>query len=166
MHDVQWQIEHAGNSRTAPRATGAMPRAARGTRMRVNLLLSIVVWMLLAIPIPGLSDEIQKMTVAQLVDKCTSTDLNSAAFCNGLATGVLNQLQANGLIFGAQALGIFTSADTNKVLKFVGSACGNIEPETALIAFINWAKIHPELRGYHGITGVATAIKQAWPCKE
>jgi hypothetical protein len=134
--------------------------------MRIKLLLPIGLWTLLAIPIPGLSGEIQKMTVAQLLDKCTMADPNSAAFCNGLANGVLNQLQTNGLISNAPALGISISDETRKVLKFVGSACGTIEPEMALMAFINWAKIHPEFRNHHGITGVATAISQAWPCKE
>ncbi len=107
------------------------------------------------------------MTVAQLVDKCSSADPNSAAFCNGLATGVLNQLQVNGLIYKAAALGIAaTSDETRKVLRLTGAACGTIEPELALMAFINWAKIHPERRSFHGISGVATAISRAWPCKE
>jgi hypothetical protein len=122
--------------------------------------------MLLAIPISASSDEIQKMTVAELADKCTTVDPNSAAFCNGLVNGVLNQLQTNGLIFSAAALGIVAISDeARNVLRFTGAACGAIEPKMALMAFINWAKIHPEFRGHHGITGVATAIGQAWPCK-
>jgi len=77
------------------------------------------------------------------------------------------QLQTNGLFFSAAALKIAPLNEyTRKVLEFVGVSCGPIEPQMALMAFINWAKIHPEFRGYHGITGVATAIGQAWPCKE
>jgi hypothetical protein len=80
---------------------------------------------------------------------------------------VLNQLQTNGLFFSMAALrNAALSEDTRKVLDFVGAACGAIEPKMALMAFINWAKIHPEVQGHHGITGVATAIAQAWPCKE
>ena len=135
--------------------------------MRVKFLLAIGV-LLPAIPIPASSDEIQKMTVAELVDKCTAADPNSAAFCIGLTNGVLNQLQANGLIFNlGRPLGVAAvSDDTRKALKSAGVACGPIEPKMALMAFINWAKIHPEFRGHHGITGVATAIGQAWPCRE
>ena len=134
--------------------------------MPAKFTLPIGVLMLLAIPIPASSDEIQGMTVAELVDKCTAADPNSAAFCNGLVNGVLSQLQTNGLIFSAAALGaVAISDEARKVLNFTGAACGTIEPKMALMAFINWAKIHPEFRGYHGITGVATAIGQAWPCK-
>jgi hypothetical protein len=134
--------------------------------MRETLLLSINVLMLLAIAIPASSDEIQKMTVAELVEKCTTADPTPAAFCNGLAAGVLNQLQANGLIFNMEALGLGAiTDDTRKILKTAGAACGAIEPKLALMAFINWAKFHPEFHRYNGITGVATAIGQAWPCK-
>jgi len=123
--------------------------------------------MLLAIPMLASSEEIQKMTVAELVNKCTTADPNSAAFCNGLVNGVLNQLQTNGLIFSVAALGKVAIGDeARKVLKFTGAACGAIEPRVALMAFINWAKVHPEFDGHHGISGVATAIGQAWPCEE
>jgi hypothetical protein len=134
--------------------------------MRVKLLPSINVLMLLAITIPASADEIQKMTVEELVGKCSTADPTSAALCNGLAAGVLNQLQANSLIFNMEALGLVAiSDDTRKILKSTGAACGAIEPKMALMAFINWAKIHPEFTRYNGITGVATAIGQAWPCK-
>jgi hypothetical protein len=87
--------------------------------------------------------------------------------CNGLVNGILNQLQTNGLIFSVAALSnVAISDDTRKVLNFTGAACGTIELKMALMAFINWAKVHPEFRGKHGITGVATAIGQAWPCNE
>jgi hypothetical protein len=96
--------------------------------MLVKLPLPISVLMLLAISIPASSDEIQKMTVAELVDQCTRADPNSAAFCNGLATGVLNQLQTNGLFFSAAALKIAPLNEyTRKVLEFVGAACGTID---------------------------------------
>jgi hypothetical protein len=131
---------------------------------RVMLFVSIAVWVQ---PRVALSDDTQKMTVADLADKCTSADRNSAAFCNGLVNGVLNQLQTNGLSYTVAALrNAAISDEARVVLKYVGSACGAIEPDLALMAFINWAKVHPEFRGYHGITGVATAIKQAWPCKK
>ena len=137
--------------------------------MRVKLVLPISFLMLLAIPMLALSDEIQKMTVAELVNKCTTADPNSAAFCNGLVNGVLNQLQlqSNGLIFSFASLYKVTISDeVRKLLEFTGAACGAIEPKMALMAFINWARIHPEFSGHHGINRVATAIGQAWPCKE
>ena len=135
--------------------------------MLVKPILPISFLLLLAIPSLAASDEIQKMTVAELVNKCTMADPNSAAFCNGLVNGVLNQLQTNGLIFSFAALHKVPIGDeTRKFLKLTGAACGVIEPQMALMAFLDWAKIHPELSGRHGITGVATAIGQAWPCKE
>ena len=89
--------------------------------MRVKLILPISFLMLLAIPMLASSDEIQKMTVAELVNKCTTADPNSAAFCNGLVNGVLNQLQTNGLIFSVAALGKATIGDeARKVLEFIG----------------------------------------------
>jgi hypothetical protein len=135
--------------------------------MRVKLFRAIGVLMLVAVPISASSDEVQQMTVAQLLDKCTSADQNSAAFCDGLANGVLNQLQANGLYLNMATLRVgVISEDTRKVLKSAGAVCGAVEPKMALMAFISWARIHLEFGGYHGITGVATAIAQAWPCKE
>ena len=89
--------------------------------MRAKLLLLNNVLMLLATTIPASSDEIQKMTVAELVEKCTTADPTSAAFCNGLAAGVLNQLQANGLFLNMQALRLSAiSDDTRKILKSAG----------------------------------------------
>ncbi|OIQ67766.1 hypothetical protein GALL_506520 [mine drainage metagenome] len=127
--------------------------------MRLKRILPTSFLMLLATPMLASSDEIQKMTVAELVNKCTTADPNSAAFCNGLVNGVLNQLQTNGLIFSVGALRKGTIGDeARKVLEFTGTACGAIEPKMALMTFINWAKIHPEFSGRHGITGVATAI--------
>ena len=135
--------------------------------MAAKHTLSISFLMLLAIPPLASSDETQRMTVADLAGKCSSAEPTSAAFCNGLATGVLNQLQANSLIFNMQALGLVgIGDDTRKILKIAGAACGAIEPKMALLAFINWAKIHPEFGRNNGINGVATAIGQAWPCKE
>src|SRR5438874_4674171 len=110
------------------------------TRMRVKLFRSICVLMLLSIPVSASCDEAQMMTVEQLVDKCTTAEC--AAFCMGLATGVLSQLQGNGAFFQAVRL----SDETRKVLKFAGIACGVIEPKLALMAFVDWAKIHPESR--------------------
>jgi Rap1a immunity proteins len=127
--------------------------------MRLKLLLPIGA-LILSIPTPASCDEAQKMTVEQMVDKCSAADSNSAAFCIGLATGVLSQLQGKGAFFR------IASDETRNVLKVAGVACGAIEPKLALMAFIGWAKIHPELRGYNGIVGISTAIEQAWPCGE
>jgi len=137
------------------------------TPMRVKLLRPVGALMLLLFPAWASSNEMQKMTVEELVGKCTAADQSSAAFCSGLATGVLNQLQANGVYLNIATLRIGAiSDDTRKALKSAGAVCGAVEPEVALMAFISWAKIHPEFRRYNGITGVATAIAQAWPCKE
>ena len=107
------------------------------------------------------------MTVAELVDKCTTADQNSAAFCDGLATGVLNQLQSNGAWLNFVALHVGAISDhTRKIPKSAGAVCDAVEPKIALMAFIDWAKIHPEFRRYNGVTGVATAIAQAWPCNK
>jgi hypothetical protein len=135
--------------------------------MRVNAVLPISFLLLLAIPTLASSDEIQKLTVAELADKCTTTDVSSAAFCSGLATGVLNQLLVSGAFFGAMAIRREPlSEDMHLVLKYTATACGEIEPKMALMAFINWARLHPEFQRQNGIMGVATAIGQAWPCKE
>jgi hypothetical protein len=107
--------------------------------MRVKLFRAIGVLMLVAVPISASSDEVQQMTVAQLLDKCTSADQNSAAFCDGLANGVLNQLQANGLYLNMATLRVgVISEDTRKVLKSAGAVCGAVEPKMALMAFISW----------------------------
>jgi Rap1a immunity proteins len=118
--------------------------------------------LILSIPTPASCDEAQKMTVEQMVDKSSAADSNSAAFCIGLATGVLSQLQGKGAFFQAAIL----SDETHKVLKVAGVACGAIEPKLALTAFVDWAKVHPELRGNNGIAGISKAIEQAWPCRE
>jgi hypothetical protein len=89
------------------------------------------------------------------------------ALCDGLINGVLNQLQTNGLILSGAVLHRAPIGDeARQVLKFTGAACGVIEPKLALIAFLDWAKAHPELGRRHGISGVASAIEQVWPYKE
>ena len=111
---------------------------------------------------PAASDESQIMTVAQLAAKCSTSDASAAAFCLGLTTGVLTQLQANGNIYMAGRLG----DDARNALQLAGAACSAVEPKLALRAFIRWAELHPERRDWNGISGVAAAIRQAWPCKE
>ena len=67
--------------------------------MAARHTLSICFLMLLAIPLPALPDEIQKLTVADLAKRCAAEDPISHAFCNDLVTGVLRKLQTNGLFF-------------------------------------------------------------------
>jgi hypothetical protein len=101
----------------------------------------------LAISAAALSDETQIMTVSELVAKCSTPDPTSAAFCLGLATGIVNGLSANGIGFMDRD----GNDETRNFLKDAGAACGLIEPKQALITFIDWAKIHPEKSVFNGL---------------
>lgn len=124
-----------------------------------RLLIAVLI---MAFPSPTYADETQRMTVAQLADKCSKSDSVSKAFCLGLATGLVNQLQAAGNYALVKRGAI--SEGARELMWFAGAACGSIDPKLALDAFIGWAKIHPEWQSNNGLVGAATAIKQAWPC--
>ncbi|MCK1733916.1 hypothetical protein IVA79_08095 [Bradyrhizobium sp. 138] len=108
------------------------------------------------------ADEIQRMTVAELSARCTAQNTETQALCLGLATGVLSQLQANGNFY----MGGRMSEEARSILQLAGAACSPVEPKLALMAFINWSKIHPEKQRWNGLSGLASAIQEAWPCKE
>jgi hypothetical protein len=105
------------------------------------MLLVVTLW---AQPTRALSDEAQKMTIGALAEKCAMADAASVAFCNGLVNGILNRLQSNGLYLNASALrNVAISDEARGILKALATACGTIDPDAALMAFINGRRSIP-----------------------
>jgi hypothetical protein len=121
------------------------------------LLLSVgLVFSLLAsTPNANATDSALDESIQGLVQNCRSVATARAGldpdanYCLGYISGIGDYMKGLGLS-GNASMGI----------------CGNVTYGASVQAFMNWANAHPERWTENRLVGVATALRQTWPCKK
>lgn len=100
-------------------------------------------------------------TVRSLYQACRPETVSGPKFfCLGYIAGIGDAMQANGLLRhpGTDVVSAWQSAT---------SFCpiGVVTTGAMVQAFVNWAGRHPEQWADKGLFGVATALRETWPCR-
>ncbi len=132
-----------------------------------SLLLAL--FLLTSVPTPSFAgaDNISG-TVQDLYQKCTNTSpkqLFDEASCMGYVAGIGDLLGYYGTVWSRHKSNDDELSKARRVILRTAAICGNPTYGAMEQAFLNWAKNNPEKWNWSQAGGVASALRERWPCK-
>jgi hypothetical protein len=106
---------------------------------------------------PPLSRAAEMPDVQKLLEECNAApETQDFFYCIGYIGGIGDAMRLNGIDARQRALS-----------PMLVSICdeGSISYGAMIQAFKNWGQEHPETWGFPQYRGVATALRETWPCK-